>query len=90
MRDFDAVVRVPIGRVVHGRHHPTAGRRVATVLVRDQPPRHTARLAQATGRHTVEGFVVHQPAPATTVTTALLPGVKAVGLTDLLEALAGR
>lgn len=49
-----------------------------------------ARLAQATGRHTVEGFVVHQPAPATTVTTALLPGVKAVGLTDLLEALAGQ
>ena len=59
-----------------------------TVMPRDGGS--IARLAQATGRHAVEGFVVHQPAASASVTTALLPGVKAVGLAELLEALARR
>ena len=59
-----------------------------TVMPRDGGS--IARLAQATGRHAVEGFVVHQPAAPASVTTALLPGVKAVGLAELLEALARR
>lgn len=59
-----------------------------TVMPRDGGP--IARLAQAAGHHAVNGFVVHQPSATSAVTTALLPGVKAVGLVDLLAALAHR
>jgi hypothetical protein len=37
MRDFGAVVRVPIGAVDHGRHHRATCYGVAAELVRDQP-----------------------------------------------------
>ncbi len=59
-----------------------------TVMPRDAGP--IARLTLAAGRYSVKGFVVHQPSAAAAVTTALLPGVKAVGLAELLDALANR
>ena len=59
-----------------------------TVMPRDGGP--IARLTQAADRYSVQGFVVHQPSATASVTTALLPGVKAVGLVELLDALARR
>ena len=46
MRDFSAVVGVPVRDVDHGRHHDAAGCWVAPQLVRDQPTRDTALALQ--------------------------------------------
>jgi predicted AAA+ superfamily ATPase len=47
------------------------------------------RLSRAIERHQVDGYVVHQPPPATRQMTALCPGVSAVALEDLLQRLPG-
>ena len=46
MRDFGAVVGVPVRDVDHGRHHDAAGCWVAPQLVRDQPARDTSLALQ--------------------------------------------
>ena len=46
MRDFGAVVGVPVRAVDHRRHHRAARRRVTTELVGDQPARDTALAFQ--------------------------------------------
>lgn len=59
-----------------------------TVMPRDGGP--ITRLRDSSKRYSVEGFIVYQPVSAGEVTTALLPGVKALGLPELLHALAKR
>jgi predicted AAA+ superfamily ATPase len=59
-----------------------------TVMPGDGGP--ITRLKDSAERYSAEGFIVYQPVSAREVTTALLPGVKAVGLPELLLALAKR
>jgi predicted AAA+ superfamily ATPase len=73
---------------------PIGGRRLAlveakaSVTVRPEAGGVVSRLSRSVRRYQSRGFVVHRPKPSSHPLHALLPGVQAVSLAELLELLA--
>jgi predicted AAA+ superfamily ATPase len=62
----------------------------ATSTVRPDDTKGMARLRAAIGDAVREGVLVHRPGPQAPRTTAIAPGMSAVGLADLLQRLGAR